>query len=312
MPGSGFILQNDGKGNFTDITAKVAPDLQGLGMITDAAFIDLDSDGKKELLVVGEFMGIEIFKNENGSFVKATNATLADLKGWWKVAHPVDLDNDGDLDLVLGNHGENSRFRASAERPISLYVKDFDQNGFIDPIMTFTAENGKQYPYNLRHNLIEQLKDLKKKYPDFNSFKDAGIKDMFTETELKGAQKLQANTLSSMILINEGNLNFKTVKLPIEAQFSPIYAIASGDFDQDGDMDLVMGGNLYNTKPEVGRYDASFGMYLENIGGSNYKYRNGGAGFSLLGEIRDIKVSKQGLIVTRNNDSLAIFNYKRQ
>ena len=93
----------------------------------------------------------------------------------------------------LGNHGENSRFRASVERPISLYVKDFDQNGFIDPIMTFTAENGKQYPYNLRHNLIEQLKDLKKKYPDFNSFKDADIKDMFTETELKGAQKLQAN-----------------------------------------------------------------------------------------------------------------------
>ncbi|MBD0851591.1 VCBS repeat-containing protein [Maribacter arenosus] len=312
MPGSGFILQNDGQGNFTDITAKVAPELQDLGMITDARFENLDADGKKELIVVGEFMGIEIFRNENGRFVKVTNAALADLKGWWRVVHPVDLDNDGDLDLVLGNHGENSRFRASVERPISLYVKDFDQNGFIDPIMTFTAENGKQYPYNLRHNLIEQLKDLKKKYPDFNSFKDAGIKDMFTETELEGAQKLQATTLSSMILINEGNLNFKPVKLPIEAQFTPIYAIGSGDFDQDGDMDLVMGGNLYNTKPEVGRYDASFGIYLENIDGSNFKYRNGGAGFSLLGEIRDIKISKQGLIVSRNNDSLAIFNYKSQ
>ena len=312
MPGSGFILQNDGQGNFTDITAKVAPELQDLGMITDARFENLDADGKKELIVVGEFMGIEIFRNENGRFVKTNNDALADLKGWWRVVHPVDLDNDGDLDLVLGNHGENSRFRASVERPISLYVKDFDQNGFIDPIMTFTAENGKQYPYNLRHNLIEQLKDLKKKYPDFNSFKDAGIKDMFTETELEGAQKLQATTLSSMILINEGNLNFKPVKLPIEAQFTPIYTIGSGDFDQDGDMDLVMGGNLYNTKPEVGRYDASFGIYLENIDGSNFKYRNGGAGFSLLGEIRDIKISKQGLIVSRNNDSLAIFNYKSQ
>ena len=310
MPGSGFILQNDGKGNFIDITEKVAPSLKNLGMITDARFVDLDTDGKNELLLLGEFMGIEIFKNQNGNFAKVTNDSLAALKGWWKVIHPVDVDNDGDLDLVIGNHGENSRFRASVERPISLYVKDFDQNGFIDPIMTFTAENGKQYPYNLRHNLIEQLKDLKKKFPDFESFKDADIKKIFTEAELKGAQNLQVTTLSSIILINEGNLDFKMVKLPIEAQFSPIYAIASGDFDQDGDQDLLMGGNLYNTKPEVGRYDASYGIYLENIDGSNFKFRDGGAGFSLLGEIRDIKVSKQGLIVSRNSDSLAIFNYQ--
>ncbi|MGB5437848.1 MAG: VCBS repeat-containing protein, partial [Maribacter sp.] len=310
MPGSGFILQNDGKGNFLDITEKVAPGLINLGMITDARFLDLDADGKNELVLLGEFMGIEIFKNQDGNFAKATKDSLSALKGWWKVIHPVDIDNDGDLDLVLGNHGENSRFRASVERPISLYVKDFDQNGFIDPIMTFTAENGKQYPYNLRHNLIEQLKDLKKKFPDFESFKDADINKIFTEAELEGAQKLQVTTLSSIILINEGNLDFKIVKLPIEAQFSPIYAIASGDFDQDGDQDLVMGGNLYNTKPEVGRYDASYGIYLENIDGSSFKFRNGGAGFSLLGEIRDIKVSKQGLIVSRNSDSLAIFNYK--
>ena len=312
IPGSGFILQNDGKGNFTDITAKVAPAFKNMGMITDARFVDLDTDGVKELIVVGEFMGIDIFKIENGNFVKATNATLAALTGWWKVVHPVDLDNDGDFDLVLGNHGENSRFRASAERPISLFVKDFDQNGFIDPIMTFTAENGKQYPYNLRHNLIEQLKDLKKKYPNYESFKDADIKDMFSVTELEGALELQVITLSSMILINEGDLDFKMAKLPIEAQFSPIYAIASGDFDQDGDMDLVMGGNLYNTKPEVGRYDASYGIYLENQDGSHFKNLKGGSGFSVLGEIRDIKVSKQGLIVSRNNDSLAIFNYKSQ
>lgn len=312
IPGSGFILQNDGKGNFMDITSKIAPDFQNLGMITDARFLDLDADGKKELVVIGEFMGIEIFKNENGHFVKTVNEKLNALKGWWRVVHPVDLDNDGDLDLVLGNHGENSRFRASIERPISLFVNDFDQNGFIDPILTFTAGNGKQYPYNLRHNLIEQLKDLKKKYPNFKSFKDADIKDMFTEKELEGAVELKATMLSSIILINEGNLDFKAVELPIQAQFSPIYAIGSGDFDNDGDMDLVLGGNLYNTKPEVGRYDASFGLYLENMGGETFKTLKEGKGFYLKGEIRDIKVKDQRVIVSRNNDSLAIFNYKMQ
>ncbi|WP_282053573.1 VCBS repeat-containing protein [Maribacter luteus] len=310
MPGSGFILQNDGKGNYTDISAKAAPSLHNLGMITDAHFLDLDADGKNELLVVGEFMGVEIFKNRSGKFERVTNNDLTDLHGWWKKVHPVDLDNDGDLDLVLGNHGENSRFKASTDKPIHLYVNDFDQNGFIDPIMTFTADNGKQYPYNLRHNLIEQLKDLKKKYPNFASFKDADINDILSVSELEGAVKLHANVLSSIILINEGNFNFKTVKLPIEAQFSPIYAITSSDFDNDGDMDLLLGGNLYNTKPEVGRYDASFGLYLENIDGANFKTYKGNKGFSLLGEIRDIKIHNQEVIVSRNNDSLAIFNYK--
>ena len=310
MPGSGFILQNDGKGNYTDISAKAAPSLHNLGMITDAHFLDLDADGKNELLVVGEFMGVEIFKNRSGKFERVTNNDLTDLHGWWKKVHPVDLDNDGDLDLVLGNHGENSRFKASTDKPIHLYVNDFDQNGFIDPIMTFTADNGKQYPYNLRHNLIEQLKDLKKKYPNFASFKDADINDILSVSELESAVKLHANVLSSIVLINEGNFDFKTVKLPIEAQFSPIYAITSSDFDNDGDMDLLLGGNLYNTKPEVGRYDASFGLYLENIDGANFKTYKGNKGFSLLGEIRDIKINNQEIIVSRNNDSLAIFNYK--
>ncbi len=115
-----------------------------------------------------------------------------------------------------------------------------------------------------------------------------------------------------MILVNEGNLNFKTVKLPAQAQFSPVYAIGSGDFDNDGDIDLVLGGNLYNTKPEVGRYDASFGLYLENIDGLTFKSHKGGKGFFLKGEIRDIKVNGHRIIVSRNNDSLAIFNYKMQ
>ena len=151
---------------------------------------------------------------------------------------------------------------------------------------------------------------MKKKFPDYESFKNADINGLFSPEELQDAIALETNTLSSISLINQGDLGFKVVPLPIEAQFSPIYAIASQDFDEDGDQDLVLGGNLFSVKPEVGRYDASFGMYLENLGNASFKYHKNGKGFTVKGEIRDIKTDGQRLIVSRNNDSLAIFNYK--
>ena len=135
---SGFILQNDGKGNFTDITETIAKDLKGIGMITDAIFQDLDEDGDDDLLIVGEFMGIEIFVNEQGAFTKK-ESTTSNLKGWWNTIHKTDLDNDGDLDFIVGNHGLNSRFKASSEKPITLFSKDFDMNGFTDPVLAFRA-----------------------------------------------------------------------------------------------------------------------------------------------------------------------------
>lgn len=308
-PGTGFILQNDGKGIFNDVTEKVAPKLKNIGMITDAQFLDLNADGFKELIVIGEFMGIEIFENKNGAFVPIPDSNLSQMRGWWNVLHTSDLDNDGDLDFVLGNHGENSIFKASNDKPINLYIKDFDQNGSLDPIMAFIAEDGKQYPYNLRHNLIEQLKDLKKKFPDYASFKNASIAEIFSPQDLNGSLKLEANILSSVILINKGNFNFEILKLPIEAQFTPIYAIATNDFDQDGDLDIVMGGNLYGAKPEVGRYDASYGAYLENLGSNEFKYRGAESGFFVDGELRDLKIVNHKLLAARNNDSILIFNY---
>jgi len=307
---SGYILENDGKGNFTDITNKSALALNGIGMITDAVFQDLDGDNDLDLIVIGEFMGVEILTNEDGVFTKQEN-TLSDLKGWWNTIQKADLDGDGDIDFVLGNHGLNSRFRASEERPITLYSKDFDQNGFIDPILTFRAENGKDYPYALRHNLIDQIKSLKRKFPDYDSFKDATINDMFTPENLSDANTLQANTLSSVILINEGNLYFKVQELPIEAQFSTIYSIVANDFDIDGDLDLVLGGNLYNVKPEVGRYDASHGLYFENQGNLNFKHIKNGKGLFVDGQIRDMKINNDKLIIARNSDSLAILNIRK-
>ncbi|WP_084060533.1 VCBS repeat-containing protein [Cellulophaga tyrosinoxydans] len=306
---SGFVLQNDGKGNFTDITERAAKELKNIGMITDAVFEDLDKDGDKDLIVVGEFMGIELFLNTNGVFKKVANNIVSDLKGWWNVIYPSDLDNDGDIDFIVGNHGLNSRFKATKEQPITLYSKDFDKNGFIDPILTFRAENNKDYPFALRHNLIDQIKGLKKRFPDYNSFKNANINDIFSPKELSDANKLVANTLSTIIIINEGNLNFRVKALPIEAQFSTIYAIITDDFDNDGDQDIVLGGNLYGVKPEVGRYDASYGVYIENLGKMEFKSQNHEKRFSVKGEIRDFVIDNRKLIIARNSDSIVTLKY---
>ncbi|KAA2219638.1 VCBS repeat-containing protein [Maribacter flavus] len=309
MAGSGFLLENDGTGNFTDITMTAGTDFQGMGMITSALFQDLDDDGDEDLIIVGEFMGIEIYINETGKFVRKADNPLLDLKGWWNTILPSDLDGDGDVDFIVGNHGLNSRFKASKDRPIRLYAADFDGNGFIDPILTFRREDGQDYPYALRHDLIEQIKAITKKYPDYESFKDASVSAIFSEEALKEARTLEANTLESVILVNNGNLTFEVLPLPIAAQFSTTYAIATNDFDGDGDQDIVLGGNLYNVKPEVGRYDASYGVYMENKGGLKFETIKSGKGFKVKGEIRDMGIIDQKLFVSRNRDSLAIFKF---
>ena len=309
MPGSGFLLINDGTGKFTEQSASLAPEFKNLGMITDAIFIDINKNGYKDLVIVGDFMGVEVFENQQGKFKKNKNNALSNLKGWWNTIEKSDLDNDGDFDLILGNHGLNSRFKATPKNPIKLYVNDFDKNGFLDPILSFIDKNEKEYPYALRHNLVDQLKYLSKKFPDYESFKTATIQDIFTPEQLQESSILEANTLSSVILFNEGAFNFTVQKLPLEVQLSPVYAIIASDFDNDGDQDILLGGNLDGVKPEFGRYDASFGNYLENTGNRVFKFHQKGKGLKVNGQIRDLKVLKNKVFITKNNDSLEVYNY---
>jgi len=309
MPGSGFLLINDGTGKFTEQSASLAPGFKNLGMITDAIFIDITKNGYKDLVIVGDFMGVEVFENQQGKFKKNENNALSNLKGWWNTIEKSDLDNDGDFDLIIGNHGLNSRFKATPKNPINLYVNDFDKNGFLDPVLSFTNTDGKEYPYALRHNLVDQLKYLSKKFPDYESFKSATIQDIFTPEQLQESTTLEANTLGSVILFNEGAFNFTVQKLPLETQFSPIYAIATSDFDNDGDQDILLGGNLDGVKPEFGRYDASFGNYLENKGNRVFKFHQKGKGLKVNGQIRDLKILKNKVFITKNNDSLEVYNY---
>lgn len=307
LPGSGFLLLNDGQGNFTDQTASSAPALQNIGMITAAVFYDFDEDNDQDLLITGEYMGLHFFENNQGNFSPLEHP-LTQEKGWWNTIHLVDFDQDGKKDLIVGNHGTNSRFKTSKEKPIKLYFNDFDSNGSGEGILVSTQEDGKEYPFALRHNLIDQMKSLKKKFPNFDSFKDADITKIFDATALNQSLVLEANEFKTMAFKNTGNFTFDPIELPKQVQFSPVYAISHGDFDADGDIDLLFGGNLYRTKPEVGSYDASYGIFLENTP-QGFLFHPGGKGFSVKGEIRSIKINDNTIWVGRNNETMSAFRF---
>jgi hypothetical protein len=298
---SGYILLNDGKGIYKDKTSTMCKDLEDIGMITDAIFTDLDGDKKEDLVLVGEYMDVTIFKNKGKGFEKVGNVNKF---GWWNVVKAVDVDNDNDMDLILGNHGLNSRFHATEKMPLYLYFHDFDNNGFAEGIVSSTFKNGTEYPFALRQTLVQRIPSLKKKFPNFETFKSAAINEVFDKKILEGSIKSQVNELQSLMLINEGNMNFKVQYLPTSVQLSPIYAIATADINNDGYQDLIMGGNLYGTQPEVGRYDASYGHILINNGKGSYIDKSKENGFSIKGEIRDIHVKGNKIIIFRNNDSV--------
>jgi hypothetical protein len=311
---NGYILNNDGQGKFTNVTAEVAPDLSRLGMITDILWLDYDGDGDEDLVVVGEWMPITFMENQNGKFHKDTRA-LTDNRseGWWNCLKAGDFDNDGDQDLVVGNHGLNSRFEASVEKPITLYVNDFDGNGTPDPIIS--QYNGeKSYPMVLRHDLVMQMPHLKKKYLKYADYQEQTIEDIFTEEELKGTIRKKVHNLSTSILINRGDGTFDLRALPRAAQFSPTYGLLVEDFDRDGNLDVLMGGNLYGVKPEAGRYDANYGLMLKGKGDLSFRpVFPRESGFRVIGQVRDmasIEVNGKPLIlVARNNERMQIFGY---
>jgi hypothetical protein len=314
VPQNGYILENNGKGEFNDITLKSAPDMIGLGMITDAKWADFDNDNDYDLIIVGEWMGIKLFENDNLNFTEISKKVgLKNTSGWWNRIASSDIDNDGDIDFIVGNHGLNSRFKASVDEPISCYINDFDNNGSIEQIVS-SYNKGKSYPLVLRHDLIKQLPYLKKKYVYYNNYKGQTIEDIFTSDELKNSIVHEVTMLESVILQNNGKGSFKIKPLPKETQFAPIYAISVSDFDKDGVIDLVLGGNLYNVKPEIGSYDASYGQLLKGNGNCNFTvYSIDESGLYLDGQIRDLKIIKHKnndlLIVSKNNSTVDFYQY---
>jgi hypothetical protein len=298
-PTSIYILENNGKGIFKDVTLQRCPELSNIGMTTDIQLLDLDGDKMLDIVVVGEFMDINIFKNKAKKFEKVKHDNLS---GWWNTICPVDIDNDGDADLIIGNHGLNSRFKADEKHPISLFHYDYDQNGMAEAIMSCTLDDGKKYPVALRHNLMMRLPGLKKKYPNFESFRNASMEDIFGNELLKKAHIMEAVRFSSIVLRNDGNMKFTAIDLPYTTQLSPIYTIACHDVNNDGFKDLILGGNLYGVQPEMGRYDASNGQLLINNKKGNFIDQSLKAGLNINGALRSILIDDKYIHFFKNND----------
>ncbi|MRH99255.1 RNA-binding protein [Kriegella sp. EG-1] len=307
-----YILINDGKGNFKDNTINVNPDLVNPGMVTDATWADIDNDQQLDLLIVGEFMPIRIFKNKNGELIALENSNLDNTEGWWNSIKKADFDNDGDLDFILGNFGLNSQLKASIAEPVRLFAKDFDGNGSIDPILC-SYILGEEYPVFSKDDLIGQLSGLKAKYINYSDYSNQKITDVFTEEELKDASILKAVNFSSSYLENLGDGTFNLISLPSVIQFAPIYGVLIEDFNEDGNLDVLMAGNFFGNRVKYGRYDANKGSILLGDGKGGFKaITTEKSGLNLNGEIRDITSIKNAnneelILFARNNESVKIY-----
>lgn len=308
-----YILANDGKGNFTDVTSKTNLDLVNPGMVTDALWSDIDNDNLEDLILVGEFMPIRVFKNNSGVLTELTDESgLSNSEGWWNSIEQGDFDNDGDTDFILGNFGLNSQLKASIEEPVTLYAKDFDSNGSIDPILC-SYIMGENHPVFSKDDLVGQLNGLKSRYVNYSDYADQKITDIFTSEELQGATVLKAANFASSYLENLGGDKFELKPLPSVAQFSPIYGILLEDLNQDGNLDIVIGGNFFGTRVKYGRYDANKGTYLMGDGKGGFTpLNNNESGLDVDGEVRDIILLEQSdkdrmLVFVRNNSALQVY-----
>ncbi|MEP6928154.1 MAG: VCBS repeat-containing protein [Ginsengibacter sp.] len=276
-PVSSFIYRNDTKNgivHFTDVTKEIAPALVNIGLTCDAVFTDYDNDGWMDLILAGEWMPITFLHNEKGKFVNATmNSGLSKNVGWWNSITAGDFDNDGDIDYVLGNLGLNSFYKASDERPVGIYAKDFDNNGSYDAIPTIYLQatllpNAPwlEFPANGRDDMAKQMIAIRRSFQNYKSYAQAPIDKILTAGQLKDALVLKANYLSSCYIQNNGNGHFSIKPLPEQAQMSALNGMITDDFDGDGNLDIAINTNDYSTDPSVGRYDALNGLVLKGDG----------------------------------------------
>jgi hypothetical protein len=301
-------LQNSGDGHFTDVTARYAKTLSNIGMVTQALWFDLDKNGDKDLIVCTEWGGITVFINHKGVF---TEKSITGKKGWWNFVLPVDINNDGNIDLIAGNLGLNSRLRASDKEPVRLYYNDFDDNGTKEQVLTYYLQ-GKEIPFASKAELEKQIPILKKRFLYAEDFAKASLENLFTREKLEQAEVLTANYFSNAVLINKGNLSFDLQALPWQAQLSSYRDAVVINANNDSLPDIFLAGNFYENNIEMGRYDADFGSLLVNKGGGLFAVQSLN-GLQVKGQVRHIGriniAGKETFILARNNDSTMVIKF---
>ena len=311
-----LLLLNNGNGTFIDGTERYAYDLKDAGMITDAKWLDIDGDKKQDLVTISEWGTPLVLKN-SGKMLSKWTCSLDSLYGWWKGMESSDLDNDGDQDLILGNAGLNIPYVATKEKPMKIWVNDFDFNGTIEQIMT-THENGGDYPIHMRKEMTAQLPSLKKQNLKASDYSKRTIQELFKPDIVNNSLVRTSSISESIVAVNEGNGKFSIIKLPQRVQWSCVCGISCTDINNDGFTDLVMGGNNFDFKPQFSRQDASFGHVLLGNGKLGFDWKSySESGFFIRDQIRHLKPfsdkkGKKFMFVATNNEKPRVYKYTNQ
>jgi hypothetical protein len=310
-PAKSFILKNEfketGTLKFTDVTEQVAPELLEAGLVTDAVWVDYDLDKKLDLVIVGEWMPITFLKNNGDTFENKTEEYgLEKSTGWWYSIIADDFDQDGDVDLVAGNLGLNYKYKADKNESFDVYANDYDKNGKLDIVLGY-YDDGVQYPLRGKQCSAEQIPAIKMKYKDYNTFADASLEDVYSTQDLENSLHYQVWNFASSYIENKGNEEFEIRNLPNEVQLSSINGIVADDFNGDGNLDLLVAGNLYSSEVETPRNDASYGKLLLGNGQGDFDpIPFSKSGFYLQKDTKDLaklKTKKGVIIVSANNNN---------
>ena len=309
-PANSYLLENistKGKPKFIDITKNIAPELEKLGMVTKALWSDYNNDGWIDLIVVGEWMPITFFKNNKGHFKKDSDLNLKNSTGWWFGINEGDFDKDGDIDYVVGNLGLNYKYKATEDETFDIYFKDFDQNKTNDIVLSYYNE-GEKFPVRGRECSSQQIPAIKQKFENYDTFSNATLEDIYTETELENSLHYQVKSFASVYLENK-NGRFIIHELPNMAQISNINQILVNDYDNDSNLDIVIAGNLYSSEVETPRNDASNGLFLKGDGNGGFTPILGRkSGLYLTGDVKDMETiiieETKYIIVAKNNEAI--------